>query len=174
VRAASYRELIEMKRILLAVMLLAGAQAAMADKFEKYPAEVYTGQPAKLNLAKYPSAREYRTRLRAAFAGGVNFAGKYAIVTWGCGMGCSVSTSVNIQTGEVSPFEVPVSGEEFIEASFDYKPNSKLLRANWREGYELCVSREYVLDGEAKPRLRKISERRSRPRGDDGCERLPL
>ena len=163
-----------MKHILVAAMLLAGTQAAMADKFEKYPVEVYAGQPAKLNLAKYPSAREYRTRFRAALAGGVNFAGKYAIVTWGCGMGCSISTSVNIQTGEVSPFEVPVSGEEFIEASFDYRPNSKLLKASWREGRELCVSREYILEGEAKPKLRKIGERRSRPHGDDGCERLPL
>ena len=164
-----------MKRILLAALLAAGSHAAMAEKFEKYPAEVYAGQPAKLNLAKYPWARDYRTRFRAALAGGVNFAGKYAIVTWGCGMGCSISTSVNIQTGEVSPFEVPVSGEEFVEASFDYKPNSRLLRANWREDLgERCVSREYVLEEEAKPRLRKIGERRSRPRGDDGCERLPL
>ena len=147
---------------------------AVAEKFEKYPAEVYVGKPAKPDFASFPEARQYKTRIRGAFSGGVNFAGKYAITTWGCGMGCAVAISLNIQTGEISPFQVPVSGEEFYGVSFDYKPNSKLLRANWREGYELCVSREYVLDGEAKPRLRKISERRSRPRGDDGCERLPL
>ena len=163
-----------MKRILLAALLAAGSHAAMAEKFEKYPAEVYAGQPAKLNLAKYPWARDYRTRFRAALAGGVNFAGKYAIVTWGCGMGCSISTSVNIQTGEVSPFEVPVSGEEFVEASFDYKPNSRLLKVNWEEFLnesKLCVSREYVLDSSQK--LTKISERKTRPR-DDGCATLPI
>ena len=162
-----------MKRILLAA-LLAGSQAAMAEKFEKYPVEVYAGRPAKPDLASFPEARQYKTRIRGAFSGGVNFAGKYAITTWGCGMGCAVAISLNIQTGEISPFQVPVSGEEFYGVSFDYKPNSRLLKVNWEEFLDeskLCVSREYVLDSSQK--LTKISERKTRPR-DDGCATLPI
>ena len=162
-----------MKRILLAA-LLAGSQAAMAEKFEKYPVEVYAGRPAKPDFASFPEARQYKTRIRGAFSGGVNFAGKYAITTWGCGMGCAVAISLNIQTGEISPFQVPVSGEEFYGVSFDYKPNSRLLKVNWEEFLDeskLCVSREYVLDSSQK--LTKISERKTRPR-DDGCATLPF
>lgn len=142
---------------------------AVAEKFEKYPAEVYVGKPAKPDFASFPEARQYKTRIRGAFSGGVNFAGKYAITTWGCGMGCAVAISLNIQTGEISPFQVPVSGEEFYGVSFDYKPNSRLLKVNWEEFLnesKLCVSREYVLDSSQK--LTKISERKTRPR-DDGC-----
>lgn len=49
----------------------------------------------------HPKAWTFRTRLREGLKKGPNFAGKYAVVTHGCGSPCQVNWIVNTETGKV-------------------------------------------------------------------------
>ncbi len=58
-------------------------------------------------VLKTHSARRFRTVIREAMAGGVNFAGHYVLASWGCGTGCIQFAVVDAITGEVyaPPFD---------------------------------------------------------------------
>lgn len=79
--------------------------------YSDYPiTNIYTGKPAKLNLASNKNARSFKTRLNEGLQDGVNFAGSYSIVTWGCGTECMAGAMVNVQTGQV--IDLPEVGFE--------------------------------------------------------------
>jgi hypothetical protein len=69
-------------------------------RFQDYPATVST---AKLRAPKIVSreARMFRTVIRDGSADGVNFAGRFTIVVWGCGARCFDWAMVDRTTGEV-------------------------------------------------------------------------
>jgi hypothetical protein len=58
-------------------------------QFQDFPAarDVH-GKPAAVDLAGNPAARRYRTAIREGATKGLNFAGHYTIVGWGCGSAC--------------------------------------------------------------------------------------
>jgi hypothetical protein len=96
-------------------------------KFADYPVtEKFTGplQPIKIVSKK---AKQYRTMLRNGYKEGVNFAGHYVLVEWGCGSPCQEHAIVDAHTGTV--YVIP--GE--TNWGVDYKPDSKLLILNPRE-----------------------------------------
>lgn len=71
-------------------------------KFESYPADVYAGKPAPLNLRSHRLARTYRTSIREQLhENGINFAGHYTIAVMGCGTGCSVTVIVDARNGSL-------------------------------------------------------------------------
>jgi len=47
-------------------------------------------------------AKRYRTVLREGAAGGPNFAGHYAVVSWGCGASCNDMAIVDTRSGKVT------------------------------------------------------------------------
>jgi hypothetical protein len=47
-------------------------------------------------------ARRYRTALREGAAAGPNFAGHYAVVSWGCGSSCNELAIVDMRSGQVT------------------------------------------------------------------------
>ena len=59
-----------------------------------------------MDLASYPGASRFRTRLREGAAKGPNFAGHFTVVTWGCGSSCQEHAIVDAQTGKVA-FPIP-------------------------------------------------------------------
>jgi hypothetical protein len=70
-------------------------------RFQDYPASVST---AKLRMPKIVGhdARLFRTVIRdGSAAAGVNFAGRFTIVGWGCGARCADSALVDRTTGAV-------------------------------------------------------------------------
>ena len=74
-----------------------------APKFEDYAVPRETVRhPAPVRMAE-PDARMFRTRLREAVAaaahGGPDFAGHYALATWGCGTNCLGWGIVDLKTG---------------------------------------------------------------------------
>jgi len=76
------------------------AQNPKAPDFKQYPADVYAGKPAPLNLRSHRMARTYRTRIREQLhEQGINFAGRYTIVVMGCGTGCSITAIVDARNG---------------------------------------------------------------------------
>ena len=62
---------------------------------------MYRGRLAPLDEESHTEANTYRTVLRRGMEEGVNFAGKYTIVTIGCGTGCMQHFVVDRETGKV-------------------------------------------------------------------------
>ncbi len=70
-------------------------------RFEDYPASTYSGRVRTPDLGSHPDARTYRTRLRNAAKGGINFSGDHVLATWGCGGQCLMGAVINARSGHV-------------------------------------------------------------------------
>jgi hypothetical protein len=127
-----------MKKItLLSIILLLFvptifAQKSLTPTFAKYRVKVSKAKPKGVNLRSHREARTFRTRLREANSGGINFAGHYVIATWGCGTGCLYGAVINTWNGRVYfPKELKAMGAGFGELSdtdlLQYQKNSRLL-----------------------------------------------
>lgn len=101
-----------------------------APKFEDYSVNIYKGPLRSLNLQSHPEARSYRTRLRNAVKGEVNFAGKYILTTWGCGTSCITGAVIDARSGAVQFLPGTIccwfeAGEDTYP--IDYKLDSNLI-----------------------------------------------
>jgi hypothetical protein len=93
--------------------------------FESFPVEkIICNSSAPINLSNNSNAYKFRTVLTEGAKQGVNFAGHYTIVTWGCGTSCQVLAVIDRQTGQVYFPEIVAS------VGFDYKIDSSLLIVN--------------------------------------------
>jgi len=123
-------------KLLLAILCVisftstALAQGSATPRFEDYPATVFKGRMAALKLSG-SEARNFRTRLREGAQQGVNFAGHYTIVQWGCGTACLQVAFIDAKTGAVFfPRELNGFGVWFWGGNDDalrFKPDSRLL-----------------------------------------------
>jgi len=115
----------------LSLPVAALAQGGPVPKLRDHPvSEIYRGRPASLILDD-EAKRSFRTRLRNAAAEPPNFAGRFNVVTWGCGTNCLLGAVVNRKTGEV--LKLPsVPGMELFDLK--HRPDSSLLVATNR-GY---------------------------------------
>jgi hypothetical protein len=68
--------------------------------FEDYPAKISVTKPTQPKLVG-DDARTFRTMIRKGSATGVNFAGHFTIVGWGCGSSCLDWAVVDRITGSV-------------------------------------------------------------------------
>ena len=125
-----------MKLLLTTFCVILFAPAALAQtgttpRLEDYPAPVYKGKPAALKLNGSKEARNFRTRLREGAKEGVNFAGHYTVVQWGCGTACLQAAFIDAKTGAVFfPKELNAFGVWFWdnnEEALQFKPDSRLL-----------------------------------------------
>ena len=105
--------------------------------FRSFPADVWAGRPAPLNLRSHRLARVYRTLMRQQQREeGINFAGHYTLATVGCGTGCSVTAFIDARdgrayfprelngwTGIVGDYDPP-EGED----TWEWRADSRLLR----------------------------------------------
>jgi hypothetical protein len=101
-----------------------GSLAVRNPQFADFAvASVYHGRKAAPVLST-ATARSHATAIRRGVASGPNFAGRYTVVTWGCGTHCQRFALVDARTGRttVSPIHL-VRGAEFRE-------NSTLFIAN--------------------------------------------
>lgn len=99
-------------------------------------------------------ARNHRTRIRDGVLGGVNFAGRFAVVEIGCGTSCRFAYVVDVSNGKV--FSFPYGGEEQYELGLVYSSDSRLMRATWRKAYweenqskdtTTCISQDILWTG---------------------------
>lgn len=140
-----------------AVTLCGGGQGTKhikVPRFEDYPiGEIFKSAAAAPILAT-KEERYYRTVIRQGVnkgwgvedgstghekvGGGPNFAGRYFIITWGCGSPCLMAAIVDARSGRVFPppfhhgpgdsyFQVPWA---FSEKALGYRLGSRLLIAN--------------------------------------------
>ncbi len=138
---------------------------ARAPRFEDYPVrEVYRGPVARVRLDGR-KARMFRTRLQEDSRGGPNFAGRYAVVVWGCGTGCAQMGVVDSKTGRVyfPPVEyMDIPDTEDAEArSRVFRLDSRLLviTKNRYDGQGTYTAYYYLFDGGRFRLLRKADER---------------
>jgi hypothetical protein len=140
-------------RSIIGLILSFMAFLAYADSFEQYAVPVFSGPPAKPKFQSLPGSNVYRTRISDGIKQGANFAGHYAVVTFGCGTGCRASFLVDVKSGNI--FDFPLGGEEYYMLSMDYRPDSKLIKASWTDwtdgdfNHPICVHEELVLEGTA-------------------------
>lgn len=97
-------------------------------QFEEYAANIYRGSVHSPELLSHPDARTYRTRLRDAAKGEVNFAGEYVLTTWGCGTTCLMGAVINAKSGEVH--FLPGSICCWFEAGEDVNPIDYRIDSN--------------------------------------------
>lgn len=99
--------------------------AKVYGTFEEYPVtETYTGPIATVDEESGGVAKRFYTHHKNALAGGVNFAGKYAISDWGFTGWGQMFAVVDVETGAVYPFPYAVDWE------FDFRPDSNLIVIN--------------------------------------------
>lgn len=112
--------------------------------FDQYREDLYVGPVVYPDFSgAQKQYREYRTRITDGAKSGVNFAGHYALVEFGCGAGCVTGYIVDVKSGEVH--DLGYGGEEQMYLSLDGKPNSRLLKASYSNGQ--CVREAAVWDG---------------------------
>lgn len=110
-------------------------------RFEDFPAtEFSNNKNITVDINSDPVGRMYRTALRYSVGiVGINFAGKYSVVEWGCGSGCQDGAIVDADTGHVYPVPGPmVSGFEARKNSRLLIQNPLIMHGNWREWYRMC------------------------------------
>jgi hypothetical protein len=128
---------VHMKRIIyllvFAFALTVPCLSQPIPRFSQYPATVEKPRVKAINFKTSPDARSFRTRLGDGLREGVNFAGHYAMVGWGCGTGCISGAIVDTRTGNVYwPEQFNAFGVLYTEGNYayppvEYKKNSRLL-----------------------------------------------
>lgn len=107
--------------------------AQRVPAFNQYPAKVEKPGKINVNLKSHKDARMFRTNLRNAAKGGVNFAGHFVVATWGCGTNCSQTALIDARNGKVF-FPSILEGASFgfcdlgdVDEPLSYKANSRML-----------------------------------------------
>lgn len=122
-------------------------QLSQPPIFTNYSAtENFSGTPAPVKLTSHPQARRFRTVLQQGAKKGPNFAGKYTVVTWGCGSSCQSVGIINAETGSVYMLKSPA------EAGVKFQLDSRLLIVNPPENFsenepDWMQTRYYLWDG---------------------------
>ena len=91
--------------------------------FNDVKVDVYKGKLTEISL-ETQLARMYRVRITETYnSEGVNFAGHYCFISWGCGSPCKMSAIVDAQTGKVYPGPNGTLG-------YTFKADSRMLLLN--------------------------------------------
>ncbi len=123
--------------LLASLQTFSSGQKTQPPPFEKYPADVYAGKPAPLNLRSHRLARMFRTSIREQLREeGINFAGHYTVAVMGCGTGCSITAIVDARDGRAffprvfEGWTSEIGDYTFAEGEDirTFKANSRLLK----------------------------------------------
>ena len=91
--------------------------------FENFQVEVFNGQLKDPDFSTYPNSKYFKTRILSECKKGINYAGYFTLVTWGCGSPCQTGVIVNRKTGQIFGGVESVFGMRF-------KPNSRMIINN--------------------------------------------
>lgn len=79
---------------------------------------VYEGESAEVDFGSFPGAEIFRTRIVEGVQNGPNYAGKYAVIEWGCGTSCQGHAIVDVTNGEIVAYGLPSAlGAEYYATS---------------------------------------------------------
>jgi hypothetical protein len=119
-----------MMRLLACLVIAAGGcSAAYANdipKFKEYPANIYNGSKAPIHLDTQ-EVGQYRTQLRDAIKGPINFGGHYVFTQLGAGTRCDTGAIIDVATGEVYFLPFAACNWAGFDRPFEFRKNSRLL-----------------------------------------------
>jgi hypothetical protein len=95
--------------------------------FENFKVDLYEGTLADPDFNTAPEAKQFITRITEACANGINFAGKYTLVIWGCGTSCQSGVVVDRTNGKIYEGYYSSLGSEFKKDSRMIIINSGLI-----------------------------------------------
>jgi hypothetical protein len=116
--------------------------------------EPYRGQPAPIDVTSHPEATKHRIDLQAGLKQGMNFAGRYTVVTVECGTTCQEHFVVDRQDGKVLDKVQSSTGAQ-------YTPDSRIFIVNPPDSSHsyidcpYCEPEAYVLEN---GKLRKLPQ----------------
>ncbi len=119
--------------------------------FEDYPTTVQAKHTTPRIQFADAGGRQYRTVIRGAAKGPIDFAGHYILATWGCGSGCVMAAAIDAESGRVTSLPFTVSDWPLnVSEPLGYKADSSLLivRGRRNESAEHGTY-YYVFDGRA-------------------------
>ena len=153
----------------------AEATAVATPTFEQYSVPRQKGaKTVPPDLGSHPLAKKFRSALRDGAKKGPNFAGHYALVSWGCGTACLRFAFVDTASGKVyfperieSVSAAMPAGEDDPRSLLRFRRDSRLLEIDGIVGE--VAGRLYFLmeEGELHP-LCLIAK------GGHACRELPL
>lgn len=96
-----------------------------APAYNLFPADTtFRGPSAPVNVENSGVANNVRALIERGAASGPNFAGRFTIVTWGCGTACRMGALVDNRTGAMALLPEPA------QAGFTHYLDSRLLVMN--------------------------------------------
>jgi hypothetical protein len=112
---------------LLCIQVSAGTAEPI---FSDYRVKVEKILSPKINLRSHRIGRKYQSQIRFTVKNeGVNFAGHYTVVEWGCGTNCSHLAIVNLRTGKIW-----YDPELIASRGFLFRSDSSLIVVNPWDG----------------------------------------
>ena len=82
---------------------------------------IYSGEVASVDYQSNENALNFRGQIKYQIEEGVNFAGHYMLVSWGCGTNCVAGLVVDAITGKV--YSMPL----IASCGIDFRLNSSLF-----------------------------------------------
>lgn len=139
--------------LLAAAMLFAAAApvaAQGAPRFDAYPAaRAYAGPARPVDFGSHKAARALRPDLRAVIrdevAKGPNFAGRFRLVTVGCGTACQAVFAIDLRTGRMYATPKPAT------AGVAFRRGSRLVRLNADPAHDMAALYYVFRDGRFRP-----------------------
>lgn len=141
---------------LVAIGLLAGLSATVQAQstvptFQSYPAKILNSKPKAVQI--YGKNKRYKTLLTELSKEKINYAGHYALTSYGCGGGCQGVAAYNAKTGHAFLHPAVFSDcysetHGFVERDYQIKPNSRLLILTGSRGEDIakCERVYYVVE----------------------------
>lgn len=114
---------------------------------------IYRGNMPQLNESSHPDAGTFKNALQEGLRNGVNFAGKFTVVTVGCGTTCQQHFLVNRESGEITEKIQSSIGAKYSANSRIFIVNPPDSTLNYSE-CNSCTPEAYVLENN---KLRKLS-----------------
>jgi len=87
------------------------------DLFNTYKVPVYQGILKKPDFTSNPESKMFITRIQKGCENGINFAGHYTLIYWGCGTACQYGVLVDRKTGIIYDGYTSSLGSEFKKES---------------------------------------------------------
>ncbi|PVW11503.1 hypothetical protein [Marixanthomonas spongiae] len=91
--------------------------------FSDFKVKIYNGELVEPDFEKFPWAKRNITRIKEECKNGINFAGKYTLVIWGCGSPCQSGVIVDRTNGKIY-------NDYFSTYGSEYKKDSSLIIFN--------------------------------------------
>ncbi len=145
-----------------------GVFLTKTDSFDKYSFDKYRVdevdflEAKKINLKTHPEGIRFRTVLREGFKNPPSLAGKYVVVTHGCGTSCQTNWIISKETGNIID-------QIFTSQGLSYQKDSNLLMAVEEAEFEgqKTSSRYYLIEEDKVTLLEEIKPENTKGQKND-------